>query len=65
MKLQKFAELRPNMLPTQAGSALLKPIIKVNSHRVKIRYALNNAKMFTKVSAIADIHAPIFGPVFS
>ena len=22
-------------------------------------------KMFTKVSALADIHAPIFGPVFS
>jgi len=24
-----------------------------------------NFKMFTKVSALADIHAPFFGPVFS
>ena len=24
-----------------------------------------SAKMFTKVDAIADIHAPFFGPVFS
>ena len=26
---------------------------------------VNSLKMFTKVSALADIHAPFFGPVFS
>ena len=26
---------------------------------------LGRIKMFTKVSALADIHAPFFGPVFS
>ena len=32
---------------------------------IQIHRIVEKGKMFTKVSALADIHAPFFGPVFS
>ena len=40
-------------------------VMNLTEKNAVIQGEIDFYKMFTKVSALADIHAPFFGPVFS
>ena len=55
----------PNDIFKFVTSNFSKSMRLFESNLQKLKKTFVNTKMFTKVDALADIHAPFFGPVFS